>query len=105
MERDRIWGAVALIGIVLTSFVYLLTKGIDSSPLLNVIVGMMPVISAVWVVQQVRDARREYAEKTADIKNDTAEIKHQVNGHLSTLTAKIPDPPASPASGEGGVTQ
>lgn len=80
MERDRIhqiWGAVVLAIGVLAAFVVLLALHIDSSPLLGVIgLVVTPIITAILITQ---------------VRRDTKEIKESVNGHLSTLTSKIPD--------------
>jgi hypothetical protein len=84
-QKHVIWGGVAIIAVVFTSFVVLLIFHVDPAPLTAVIASVVvPIISAVYLVGQIRVVRD---------KVDSVDTK--VNGHLDKLTDKIPDRPAS----------
>ena len=82
MSVHQIWAAVATVFTIVAAVVVLAIYGKDATTLLLVVSAVVsPVISSLVVTQKISELRT---------KVDGVDTK--VNGHLTAIVAKIPDP-------------
>lgn len=82
LDKHLLWGGVAVIAIVMTAFTALTLMHVDATPLMNAVaLIIMPIVSVLFLGAKVDKVAKQ---------NET--IQQQVNGHMGTVLAKIPDP-------------